>query len=151
MAPDPTKEFTLEIGGSPALAFTAECEGVLGDGTEISETFDGLVPDSLIFDGAAIRCRIKKKDFRGKLWAEIVEGGRVIASAETLNPLNWVSVRSAGPWGDAAGQEGNLRVLIPKRRSIQPLPPENRRLPPPLSGTIVPPLSGKTVPPFTAR
>jgi hypothetical protein len=53
----------------------------------------------------------------GPLRADLYVDDVLRAWARTLNPLNWIQVRTDGPWGKAAGIEGNKRVLV---RGIKP-------------------------------
>jgi hypothetical protein len=64
------------------------------------------------FDGRALSCHFEKQDFRGRLRADLYVDDVLRAWARTLNPLNWIQVRTDGPWGKAAGIEGNKRVLV---------------------------------------
>ena len=133
--------FRLQVSGTPAMKFAGECDLVGADGRPRRRAFAGLVPGRFDFAASALRCRVRKRDARGRLWVELTRDGGLIARAETRAAFNHVRVQSAGPWGAAAG----VRGAIPTRRLT--VSPEARgRIVPPLTGRIVPPLTGRTTP-----
>ena len=130
----------VTVSGTPALLFSGDCRIVGEDGRQRRRTFRGTVPKRYAFAGRTLSCRFEKQDFRGRLRADLYIDDELRAWARTLAPLNWILVRSDGPWGEAAGVEGDRRVLVrgverPGRRSSGP-----SRIVPPLSGTIIPPI-----------
>ncbi len=152
--------FRLQVSGTPAMAFAGACDLVGADGRSRRRTFAGLVPDRFDFAASAVRCRIRKRDARGRLRVELTRDGGLIARAETRAAFNHVRVQSAGPWGAAAGVRGATAIrrltVSPEARGriVPPLtgrivPPLTGRTTPPLSGTIVPPLTGAMTPPLT--
>jgi len=138
--------FRLQVSGTPAMKFAGECNLVGADGRSRRRTFAGLVPSRLDFAASALRCWVRKRDARGRLWVELIRDGSLIARAETRAAFNHVRVQSAGPWGAAAGVRGQVRV-----RQIEIAPEARGRIVPPLTGRIVPPLTGRIVPPLTGR
>jgi hypothetical protein len=129
--------FRLEIGGTPATAFTATCEAV-GSADEGTYSFSGLVPRRYDIDAEAVACQVRKEDLAGRLTVRLVAGGRVVAAETTAVFRNIVEVRSAGPWGEA-------RARRSKRGSgpFDPAPGLEGKSVPPLTGPIVPPLPGQ--------
>ncbi len=136
--------FRLQVSGTPAMKFAGACDLVGVDGRSRRRTFAGLVPGRFDFAASALRCRVRKRDARGRLRVELTRDGGSIARAETRAAFNHVRVQSAGPWGAAAGVRGHLRV-----RRFEIVPEARGRIVPPLSGTIVPPLTGPMIPPLT--
>jgi hypothetical protein len=102
----------VTVSGTPALHFTGNCRIVGENGRQRRRTFRGTVPRRYAFDGRALSCHFEKQDFRGRLRADLYVDDVLRAWARTLNPLNWIQVRTDGPWGKAAGIEGNKRVLV---------------------------------------
>ncbi len=138
----PTPSFRLALSGSPALRYAGECDRIGADGRSRRRKLAGLVPTAIEFRATALRCRIRKQDFRGRLRAVLSRGGVTVATAETTAPFNHVEVRSAGPWGRAAGLRGRGIVTHPLT-----IAPEARgRILPPLTGPIVPPLTAPMIP-----
>jgi hypothetical protein len=154
-APPPEPEgparFRLSVSGSPALEFTGECDLVETGDRSRRQSFAGLVPARFYFAASAISCLVRKRDFRGRLRVALRRDRELIARAETAAAFNHVRVRSAGPWGAAAGWRGHVRLrqfeIAPEARG-RIVPPLSGATPPPLTGPIVPPLSG-TPPPLT--
>ncbi|MCH8154775.1 MAG: hypothetical protein IH786_05855 [Proteobacteria bacterium] len=138
--------FRLQVSGTPAMKFAGECDLVGADGRSRRRTFAGLVPGRFDFSASALRCRVRKRDARGRLRVELTRDGGLIARAETRAAFNHVRVQSAGPWGAAAGVRGQVRV-----RQIEIAPEARGRIVPPLTGRIVPPLTGRIVPPLRGR
>ncbi len=144
--------FRLQVSGTPALKFAGECSLVGADGRTRRRTFAGLVPGRFAFAASAVRCRVRKRDARGRLRVELTRDGGLIARAETRAAFNHVRVQSAGPWGAAAGVRGTIAIRVP---AVSPaargriVPPLTGRTTPPLSGTIIPPLTGRTTPPLS--
>ena len=130
--PAPT---VVTLSGTPALLFSGDCRVVGDDGRQRRRTFRGTLPTRYAFTARALSCRFEKQDFRGRLRADLYVDDELRAWARTLNPFNWVLVRSDGPWGQAAGIEGDKRVLVRHRRFSGP-----GRIVPPLSGTMIPPI-----------
>ena len=96
------------VSGSPALKFLGRCRVLDHEGRDKRVDFGGLVPKHVALTGSALSCRVRKEDFFGRLRVALQEQGRVIARAKTTAPFNHVRVRSAGPWGPAAGIRGLL-------------------------------------------
>ena len=136
--------FRLQVSGTPAMKFAGECDLVEADGRSRRRRFAGLVPGRFEFAASALRCWVRKRDARGRLWVELTRDGGLIARAETRAAFNYVRVQSAGPWGAAACVRG--AVAIPK---LTVSPEARGRIVPPLSGTMVPPLTGPMIPPLT--
>ncbi|MFQ6018753.1 MAG: hypothetical protein ACE5KF_11230 [Kiloniellaceae bacterium] len=136
--------FLLRISGSPALKFAGRCRVIGRAGRDRRIDLDGFVPESLRLEAAAVSCRVRKRDFQGRLTVELRADGRHIARAETRAPLNHVIVRSAGPWGRAAGLKGGIGIPAATIGPGAPAGPV-----PPLTGVKVPPLTGVKVPPLT--
>ncbi|MDX1709622.1 MAG: SH3 domain-containing protein [Rhodovibrionaceae bacterium] len=111
--PPPLPVFLLEIGGRPALEFTGECRSVGREGSSARRPFADLVPKTYRLQARAVLCRVEKEDFRGRLKALLRRDGKIVAAAETSAPLNYVVVRSDGPWGAAAGWRGNRGLVVP--------------------------------------
>jgi hypothetical protein len=142
------------------MKFAGECDLVGADGRSRRRTFAGLVPGRFDFAASALRCRVRKRDARGRLWVELTRDGRLIARAETRAAFNHVRVQSAGPWGAAAGVRGAIAIRKPivspeaRGRIVPPLtgpitPPLTGPITPPLTGPITPPLTGRTTPPLS--
>jgi hypothetical protein len=140
----PAAVFRLVLTGSTALKYTGHCDLIGADGESRRRTFAGLIPTEIEFAAAAIRCRVRKQDIRGRLGAALRRAGALIAAAETSAPFNHVVVRSAGPWGVAAGLRGVVRIRWPSATQA----PRDRMLPP-LTGPLIPPLTGPMIPPLT--
>lgn len=138
--------FRLQVSGTPAMKFAGGCDLVGADGRLRRRTFAGLVPGRFDFAASAVRCRVRKRDARGRLRVELTRDGGSIARAETRAAFNHVRVQSAGPWGAAAGVRGAIAIRMP---AVSPA--ARGRIVPPLTGRIVPPLTGRIVPPLTGR
>ena len=111
----PAQPFRLSIGGSPALAFGVDCSFVGTSGRQKTVKFDGLVPKSHRFSGRALSCLVSKQDARGRLEVRLTSGRNLVAQAETAAAYNYVRVRSAGPWGQAAGTRGAIPLARVQR------------------------------------
>lgn len=130
----------VAISGTPGLSFSGECQVIGENGRRNRRTFRGTVPNRYTFTGQVVSCRFEKRDFRGRLRADLYVGDELRAWARTLNPFNWVLVRTDGPWGAAAGIEGDKRVIV---RGVEPSAGRRSgpdRIVPPLSGPMIPPL-----------
>ena len=145
--------FRLQVSGTPAMKFAGGCDLVGADGRLRRRTFAGLVPGRFDFAASAVRCRVRKRDARGRLRVELTRDGGLyqrplvlIARAETRAAFNHVRVQSAGPWGAAAGVRGAIAIRMP---AVSPA--ARGRIVPPLTGRIIPPLTGRIVPPLTGR
>ena len=132
-SPRPAQAFRLRIVGSPALAFGADCTFVGSSGRQKAFQFEGFVPKSHRFSGKALSCIVSKRDARGRLEVRLTSGSSLIAEAETSAAYNYVRVRSAGPWGKAAGTRGTIPLARVQRSGPGQTVPSLR---PP----IVPPL-----------
>jgi hypothetical protein len=144
--------FRLQVSGTPAVRFAGTCDLVDGDGRSRRRTFSGLVPRGFEFTASAILCRVRKLDFHGRLRVALTRDGGLIARAGTRAPYRHVRVRSAGPWGAAAGLRGaipTLKFTVPPEARGRMVPPLTGTIIPPLTGTIIPPLTGTMVPPLT--
>jgi hypothetical protein len=139
----PAVVFRLVLTGTMVLEYAGHCDLIGVDGVSRRRTFAGLIPAEIEFAAAAIRCRVRKQDFRGRLGAALRRAGALIAEAETSAPFNHVVVRSAGPWGVAAGRRGVVRIRWPSATQA----PRDRMIPP-LTGPMVPPLTGPMIPPL---
>lgn len=124
-------EFLIEITGSPALQFRGDCAVVDEEGEVERVTFRGFIPKSYIVEAPAVSCSIQKWDGRGRLRVELSADGEFVARAETFAAFNWVTVGSAGPWGDAHAVRGVNPFFSIRRDSGR---------------TVVPPFSTSPVP-----
>ena len=144
--------FRLSVSGTPAMKFVGECDLVDAGGRSRRRDFAGLVPRRFDFTASAISCLVRKRDFRGRLRVALRRERALIARAETAAALNYVRVRSVGPWGAAGGWRGHVRLrqfeIAPKARG-RIVPPLTGPMVPPLTGPMVPPLSGTITPPLT--
>ena len=104
--------FRVDVSGSPALAFAAQCELIDQAGRSKNYRFRGLVPAHADFSGAALLCRIRKRDAFGRLIVTLSQDGVPIVREKTTSPFNHVLVRSDGPWGAAAGIKGGIPVRM---------------------------------------
>lgn len=111
---DGVSAFTLDIGGTPAMAFRASCRLVAGDEEDERISFSGLAPDRAVAEAAAISCTVRKTDAFGRLEVALRVERQTVAAARTTAAYNWVRVRSAGPWGGAAGWRGSVGLVIPR-------------------------------------
>ncbi len=137
-------KFRLEIGGTPAVKFSATCEAVGGPDAGTYK-LSGLAPRRYDIDAEAVECRVRKEDVVGRLTAQLIAGGRVIAAATTATFHGVVEVRSDGPWGKA-----RARRVKRGAGSFMPAPGTGGETVPPLEGEVVPPIPnrGKIVPPL---
>jgi hypothetical protein len=129
--------FRLEIGGTPALKFTATCEAV-GGADEGTYRLSGLVPRRYDIDADAVRCQVRMEDVSGRLSAQLIAGGRVVAAATSAAFRSVVEVRSTGPWGKARARR------VKRGAGFLELAPGT-------GGETVPPLEGETVPPIPGQ
>ncbi|MCH8809717.1 MAG: hypothetical protein IH993_07800, partial [Proteobacteria bacterium] len=67
--------FRLQVSGTPAMKFAGECDLVGADGRSRRRTFAGLVPGRFDFAASAVRCRVRKRDARGRLRVELTRDG----------------------------------------------------------------------------
>lgn len=118
------RTFLLDIAGSPALSFKAKCT-VYGDreGRPFL-VFGGFVPRRFRIEADALSCRVRKRDFRGRLTLHLFQDGRKVASRSTAAAYNSVTVRSDGPWGPAKGLRGSTPLIRHHRKA-----PEHRLVP----------------------
>jgi hypothetical protein len=144
------EDFVLDISGSPALLVKVDCRVV--DGGEAKRLkFRAYVPARYLLQYGAVSCIVQKWDQRGRLRVSLLEGSDVIAFAETAAAYNYVTVRSAGPWGKAAGVRGAIPFPLSSgqgtnSRSTSPAIPGSVA---PLNPPLVPPLNVPTSPPTT--
>lgn len=111
-------QFTLDVGGTPALAFRGTCWVIGPHGTEERLPFAGLVPYRATAGGAAISCLVRKTDAFGRLRVMLRVDSEEVAEAQTSAPYNSLRVRSDGPWGAAVAVRGSVGLLIP--RHVEP-------------------------------
>ncbi len=124
-------EFLIEIRGSPAAEFRGDCAVVDEEGTTGRVKFRGFVPKSYIVEAAAVSCSIQKWETFGRLKVKLFADDELIAWGETRAAFNWVTLGSAGPWGDAHAGRGFNPFFSIRRNSGR---------------TIVPPFSTSPVP-----
>jgi hypothetical protein len=62
------------------------------DGTTVSDTVDGFVPDTYTARGVAVRVSVRKTQAGGTLAVALLKAGTVIASQETSDEYGTVSV-----------------------------------------------------------
>ncbi len=89
--------------------------------------FGGFVPRRLRLEAEAVSCRVRKRDFSGRLTLRLYQDGQVVALRSTAAAFNGVTVRSDGPWGAARGTRGSTRLfrLRPVRLPRRPVPAFN--------------------------
>jgi hypothetical protein len=126
-------EFLIEITGSPAVQFRGDCAVVDEEGEFERVKFRGLIPKSYIVEAPAVSCSIQKWDSFGRLRVKLSADDELIARAETFAAFNWVTVGSAGPWGDAHAVRGANPFFSIQRNS-------GRTTVPPFSTSPVPSL-----------
>ncbi len=112
--PRPLPVFHIHVAGTPGLKFRGSCETVGRDGQRMNRPFRGLAPEAYRVRASAVACRVDKEDFIGDLVVTLEVDGRRLASAGTSAPLNYVRVRSDGPWGRAAGWRGSKGLVVPR-------------------------------------
>ncbi len=103
-------EFRIEISGTPAVAFKAECQVVRASGAIDTKRFAGLIPRRYGVDAEAVACEVQKRDSFGRLSVRLLADGRLVAATETAAAYDYVRVRSAGPWGKARASRGNIGI-----------------------------------------
>lgn len=156
-APPAEYAFGLEVDGSPAVEFRAECRTLTAAGTVRRFELHGTIPERYRVRAQALSCTVQKTEVTGRLEVRLLQEEHAIAAAETAAAFNWVRVRSFGPWGPATSIVGDIQEFrVPRRdRGEAPdadrEPPARQRrrappLPPPL-GRGVPPL-GRGIPPL---
>lgn len=86
----------LPAGGSSRVhqpvTFTLTVTITRADGTTLSDTVDGFVPDSYTARGVAVTATAKKTQTGGTLTIALAKGGAEIASQETSAEFGSVSV-----------------------------------------------------------
>ena len=143
------EDFILDISGSPALLVKVKCTVVgPGDGSNVIK-FESFVPRKYLLQYDAVACSVQKWDARGRLRVMLLDASTAIAFAETAAAYNYVTVRSDGPWGTAAGFRGTIAFPLGRQPSTETLQ-LNRGLVPPLNPPLVPPLNVQTPPPAPA-
>ena len=136
-------DFILDLAGSPALLVKIKCAVVMANSEIKSLKFQAYVPAQYLLRYSAASCYVQKWDRWGRLRVTLLEDATAIAWAETAAAYNYVTVRSDGPWGEAAGFRGGI-AFPPSMHPVQPLAPtQNRGLVPPLNPPLVPPLIGQ--------
>lgn len=136
--------FQLAITGSQTLRVRANCRVVEDGDDKFVEVVDD-VPLTLDLEGTAVDCTVRKLGSVGGVDVVLLDpDGRPAASASTFARRGRVRLRSAGPWGGAAGFALPTRFVVLKERPDVNLPPGNSV--PPLGVTT--PALGNPVPPF---
>ena len=118
--------FELVIRGRPGLAFKGTCRAVGRVGIERRLSISGHVPARFSFRAAALSCRVRKWDARGRFVAVLLRAGRTIADARTSAPYNLLRVRSEGPWGAALAERDRGALFTPRPVIV---PPSNPAIP----------------------
>ena len=125
--------FLLEVSGSPAIEFRANCK-LINEAQDIEHAeLNGSIPETYEIDAEAASCKIQKLDDIGRLTVTLSADDEIIASKSTAAPFNWIRVRSDGPWGRAKATRGAQRVIRPhgtKRKRLIPNLPTDLVRPP---------------------
>ncbi len=129
--------FLLEVSGSPAIEFRANCKLINGDQDIERAELNGSIPETYEIDAEAASCKIQKLDDIGRLTVTLSADDEIIASKSTAAPFNWIRVRSDGPWGRAKATRGTQRIfrrhgtkrkgLIPNLPTDLVRPPQRKR------------------------
>ncbi len=137
--------FHLVVNGTPGLEIRTSCRVVEAEaGLWRLREFTELLPAVYDLEGSAVSCSARKLDDLGRLKVALSgRDGTLIVTAETAAPFGSLSVRSAGPWGDAGASRGLGRILLLKEapRFSFGRPPAGAPVPP-FTSPPVPPLSG---------
>jgi hypothetical protein len=138
--------FILELTGSPALLVKISCT-VPGSNDDYKIIkFQSFVPRKYLLQYGAVACTVQKWDARGRLRVFLREDSTIIAFAETAAAYNYVTVRTDGPWGKAAGLRGGI-AFPPVTRTPAPTSSSIPGAVPPLNPPLVPPLNVEALPP----
>ena len=116
----PLPQYRLEITGTAALEFRAECllaQEVGGTLKQRFASFTGLAPKQADFEVEAVSCEVRKGDAFGRLTVRLYQDDRIVAARTTAAAFNYVRVRSDGPWGPARATRGGVGLLaVPEGR-----------------------------------
>ena len=124
--PEPLPEpeippFLMEITGTPAVEIKGTCTLLGPPGAERTVRLASLIPKSYRLKAAAVDCRIRKNDFRGRMRIRLYQGDALLAGRVINGPFNQIWIRSDGPWGPArAILRGGL--VVRDRPQATPLP-----------------------------
>lgn len=141
------EDFILDLSGSPALLVKVKCTVIgPGDGPKTIK-FQSFVPRKYLLQYDAVACSVQKWDARGRLRVTLLDTSTAIAFAETAAAYNYVTVRSEGPWGRAAGFRGAIAFPLGRQPSTETLNLD-RGLVPSLNPPLPPPLNVQTPPPM---
>lgn len=139
-------DFILELTGSPALLVKIKCTVPGSNDDYKTIKFQSFVPQKYLLQYEAVACSVQKWDARGRLRVFLREASTIIAFAETAAAYNYVTVRTDGPWGKAAGVRGGI-AFQPVPHRVAPAPSNNPGTVPPLNPPLVPPLNVEALPP----
>ena len=89
-------EYLIDISGTPAIKFRADCRFVADDGSIRRVKFRGMVPARYKASTTALSCLVQKWDAMGRLRVRLLDGNRVVARRETAAPFNWLRVSTPG-------------------------------------------------------
>ncbi|MGH6932949.1 MAG: hypothetical protein ACREEE_11015 [Dongiaceae bacterium] len=143
-----TGDYILDISGSPALLVKIKCTVVTADSETKSLKFQAYVPAKYLLQYSAASCYVQKWDQWGRLRVTLRQDRTAIAWAETAAAYNYVTVRSEGPWGRAAGVRGAIAFPLSNTtgRTLNPPLSVQPGLAPPLNPPLVPPLNIDALP-----
>jgi hypothetical protein len=111
---DTAEAFVLQVNGSPAMAFSVDCqlEPSAQQGPTRFRDKD-LTPLSYRLHAPALACIVRKRDAAGRLSVRLLaQDETLIAKASTAGPFNWVVLRSDGPWGKADARIGATPLIV---------------------------------------
>jgi len=93
----------LAVTGDSNQTFKGDCYLLQKSGNLIRQKIKGVVPAHFWFPARAFKCNIQKNSASARLEAKVIHEGAVMFVQVSRPPLRWVLIRSAGPWGEAAG------------------------------------------------
>lgn len=137
----------LEVTGT-AARFTSDCRLTSRDGGVRHRVMRGEVPAAIELRTDFASCLVGKESGPGRLRANLLSAGAVVAFAETMAPFGRVRVATSGSGANAGSfdRRGDRIVVFPVPFP-HPHPSRHRGLPP-ASGNPVPPFTQSPVPSF---
>lgn len=138
-----TGTIVLEITGT-AARFTSDCRLSGRDGRVRHRVMRGEVPAAVELRADFASCLVGKEDGPGRLRADLLTAGAVVAFAETTAPFGRVRVATTGSGGiaDSFTRRSDRIIILPAH------PPSSPGRLPPVSGNPVPSFTQSPVPAF---
>lgn len=86
--------FTLEVNGNKGIVIKGNCEVTDENGKKKNEEFNGVVPQSVTFEGESIKCSVQKNNHRGPIEVKLDGNGTGESTGTTDKQFGTVYVES---------------------------------------------------------